>query len=192
MNIAVSRHTERPAPAPRNLRDLFWSFNRLTLSGFGGVLPFAQRVLVDEKQWLSHQEFINLLSISQVLPGPNLINLSLMVGQRSFGWRGALAALAGMLAAPLVIVLFIAVGYSTWATVPLMHNALRGMEVVTAGLVIAMALRLAPVLRLARTAPLWAASAFISVGLLRWQLLGVMLALGPLAVLIARFGRRTP
>ncbi len=171
---------------------MFWSFNRLTLSGFGGVLPFAQRVLVDEKQWLSHQEFINLLSISQVLPGPNLINLSLMVGQRSFGWRGALAALAGMLAAPLVIVLFIAVGYSTWATVPLMHNALRGMEVVTAGLVIAMALRLAPVLRLARTAPLWAAAAFISVGLLRWQLLGVMLALGPLAVLIARFGRRTP
>ena len=192
MNIAISPSTEHPAPAPRNLRDLFWSFNRLTLSGFGGVLPFAQRVLVDEKQWLSRQEFINLLSISQVLPGPNLINLSLMVGQRSFGWRGALAALAGMLAAPLVIVLFIAVGYSTWATVPLVHNALRGMEVVTAGLVIAMALRLAPVLRLARTAPLWAAAAFISVGLLRWQLLGVMLALGPLAVLIARFGRRTP
>ena len=178
--------------APRNLSDLFWSFNRLTLSGFGGVLPFAQRVLVDEKQWLSRLEFVNLLSISQVLPGPNLINLALMVGQRSFGWRGALAALAGMLVAPLVIVLFIAIGYSTWAAVPLVHNALRGMEVVTAGLVIAMALRLVPVLRLTRTAPLWAAAAFVTVGLLRWQLLGVMLAMGPVAVLLARYGRRQP
>jgi chromate transporter len=194
--LSASMNTISPASnvhaAPRDLSDLFWSFNRLTLSGFGGVLPFAQRVLVDEKQWLNHQEFVNLLSISQVLPGPNLINLALMVGQRSFGWRGALAALAGMLAAPLVIVLFIAVGYSTWAAVPLVHSALRGMEVVTAGLVIAMALRLVPVLRLTRTAPLWAAAAFVTVGLLRWQLLGVMLALGPVAVLLARFGRRKP
>ncbi|MHB9051441.1 MAG: chromate transporter, partial [Thiomonas delicata] len=96
---------------PHDLVDLFWTFNRLTLSGFGGVLPFAQRVLVDEKRWLDHAEFVNLLSISQVLPGPNLINLALMVGQRSFGWRGALAALGGMLAAPLLIVLAIAAGY---------------------------------------------------------------------------------
>jgi chromate transporter len=177
---------------PHDLVDLFWTFNRLTLSGFGGVLPFAQRVLVDEKHWLDHAEFVNLLSISQVLPGPNLINLALMVGQRSFGWRGALAALGGMLAAPLLIVLAIAAGYSAWATVPLVHHALRGMELVTAGLVVAMALRLAPVMRRARSAPLWAAAAFAGVGLLRWPLLNVMLALGPAAVLLARYARKTP
>ncbi|MBW4049411.1 MAG: chromate transporter [Proteobacteria bacterium] len=177
-------------PAPRDLRELFWSFNRLTLSGFGGVLPFAQRALVDDKQWLSRDEFVNLLSISQVLPGPNLINLALMIGQRSFGWKGAIAALAGMLAAPVSIVLLIAVGYSTWASLPVLHDALRGMELVTAGLVIAMALRLTPVLRTARAAPLWAATAFIGVGLMHWQLLTVMLALGPAAVFRARYRRR--
>ena len=177
---------------PHDLADLFWTFNRLTLSGFGGVLPFAQRVLVDEKRWLDRAEFVNLLSISQVLPGPNLTNLALMIGQRSFGWRGALAALGGMLVAPLFIVLLVAVGYSAWATVSMVHHALRGMELVTAGLVIAMALRLAPVLRRARTAPLWAVAAFAGVGLLRWPLLNVMLALGPAAVLLARSARKTP
>lgn len=192
--IFMPNATDVPIPRkqPRHLSELFWAFNRLTLSGFGGVLPFAQRVLVDEKQWLDRTEFVNLLSISQVLPGPNLINLAIMVGQRSFGWRGALAALAGMMVAPMIIVLLVAIGYSTWAAVPIVHRALLGMELVTAGLVVAMAFQLVPVLGKARTAPVWAVAAFIGVGLLHWPLINVMLALGPAAVLLARYAPKKP
>jgi len=99
-----SRPTASPLKAPRHKAELFWVFNHLTLLGVGGVLPFAQRILVEDKRWLSNAEFVEMLSLSQVLPGANLINLALMVGQHFFGWRGAAAALAGMLVAPLVLI----------------------------------------------------------------------------------------
>ncbi len=98
-----------PRPAPGRPRDLFLAFNRMALQGFGGVLAVAQLELVDRLRWLSREEYVELLSLGQVLPGPNVVNLSLMVGDRFFGLRGAFAALAGMLALPLVIVLVLAV-----------------------------------------------------------------------------------
>jgi chromate transporter len=80
--------TRRPAsPAHR-----FLAFTTLALQGFGGVLPVAQRVLCDERRWLSREEFVELLAVGQALPGPNLCNVSIMVGNRFFGWRGAVAA----------------------------------------------------------------------------------------------------
>src|SRR2546421_12947569 len=90
---------------PRSLSDLFFTFNRMSLQGFGGVLAVAQRELVERKRWMSREQFVEMLSVSQVLPGPNVVNLSLMIGDRHFGLRGAFVALAGMLAIPFVIVL---------------------------------------------------------------------------------------
>ena len=93
---------------PRSARDLFVAFTVLALQGFGGVLPVAQRELVEKRRWLTREQFAEALSIGQVLPGPNIVNMALMIGDRLFGWRGAVAAMAGILAAPLVIVLLLA------------------------------------------------------------------------------------
>jgi chromate transporter len=85
----------QPLPRRRSPADLFRVFNRLALQGFGGVLPVAQRVLVEQQRWLSREQFVETLSLGQVLPGPNIVNMALMIGDRFFGLRGALAALAG-------------------------------------------------------------------------------------------------
>ena len=112
-------------PRPRGLWDLFAAFTRLSMMGFGGVLPIAQRELVDRLGWLSAAEFAELLSVGQVLPGPNVVNLSLMVGDRWFGLRGAMAAVAGMLALPMALVLALAALYQGLADQPAVVGALR-------------------------------------------------------------------
>ena len=88
-------------PAPRSQSELLRVFSALALQGFGGLLPIAQRGLVERRQWLTRDEFIEMLSVGQVLPGPNVVNLALMIGDRFFSWRGAFAALGGLLALPL-------------------------------------------------------------------------------------------
>src|SRR5689334_10960907 len=114
---------EPSRPRPRNCAELFIVFSRLALQGFGGVLPIAQRELVERTGWLTSQEFAESLSIGQVLPGPNVVNLSLMVGDRYFGLRGALAALAGMLLLPTALVLLLAALYSGLADLPAVAGA---------------------------------------------------------------------
>ena len=88
---------------PTSNKDLFVTFTRMALQGFGGVLPIAQRVLCEQKRWLSKEQFVEILALGQVLPGPNVCNVALMVGDRFFGWRGAFSALAGMMTVPLVV-----------------------------------------------------------------------------------------
>jgi chromate transporter len=129
---------------PRSCSELFWVFTRLALQGFGGVLAVAERELVEKQRWLTAEEFLQMLSLAQVLPGPNVVNLALMLGDRFFAWRGALAALAGMLSFPLVIVLILASSYEHSRQLPVVSGALQGMGVVAAGLIAATALKLAP------------------------------------------------
>ena len=121
-------------------------FSALALQGFGGVLPVAQRELVERRAWLTQEQFVEVLSIGQVLPGPNVVNLALIVGDRFFGWRGAFAALVGMLGLPLVIAMTLAAVYARFAAQTVVAGALRGMAAVSAGLIIAMACRLVPTL----------------------------------------------
>lgn len=180
---------EPQAHRPASPRELFFTFNALALQGFGGVLAVAQRELVERKRWLSRQEFVEMLALSQVLPGPNVVNLSLMFGDRFFGVRGALAALAGMLAVPLVIVLVLAAAYAEYARIPVLSGALRGMAAVAAGLVIATAVKLMTTLGTNRLgAPLAAAFAaltFATIAWLRWPLVWVVAGLGSIAVALA-------
>jgi chromate transporter len=91
--------------APASLSALFWAFSRLALQGFGGVIAVAQRELVERLGWMTREDFVESLAAAQVLPGPNVINLSLMIGDKFFGLRGAFVALAGMLCFPALIVL---------------------------------------------------------------------------------------
>ena len=167
---------------PRSKTELFVVFTWLALQGFGGVLAVAQRELVERQRWLSKEQFVELLSLSQVLPGPNVINLSLMFGDRHFGWRGALAAVAGMLGAPLVIVLTLAAVYVRFSEVSQVAGALRGMGAVASGLILATAFKLAPTLKrnpmgLWPCALMMLASA-LAIGWLRWPLVWVVLVLG--------------
>lgn len=198
MSDIATTTTALPRPRPASPAALFSAFSRLALMGFGGVLPIAQRELVERLGWLSPAEFTELLSIGQVLPGPNVVNLSLMVGDRYFGLRGALAALAGMLALPMALVLALAALYQGLADVPAVAGAVRGMGAVSAGLIGAMALKMLPALArnpLGRW--LWPAVA-LAVGVavvgLRWPLLAVIAGLGGSAWALAwwRLGRAGP
>jgi chromate transporter len=175
--------------APASLGELFLAFSALALKGFGGVLPWAQRAIVEEKRWLSNEEFVELLAFGQLLPGPNVCNLAIMVGDRFFGWRGALAALAGMLGMPAVIVIAMAWGYGQLAAHPLARGAVAGMGAVSAGLIIAMAFRLGATLKRWPAGLALSAAAFVLVGVLRWPLPPVLIGLSGLAILIAWRGR---
>jgi chromate transporter len=181
--------TAAPSPGPRSNADLFITFTRLALQGFGGVLAVAQRELVEYRHWLTREQFIEMLAISQVLPGPNIVNLSLMLGDRYFGLRGAASALAGLLAVPLVIVLALATAYAEFASVPIVAGALRGMGAVAAGLVIATAAKLSGTLRTNRMGPLlgtgFALLTFLMIAWLRWPLAWVVVGLGTIAVAVA-------
>jgi len=131
---------------PRSNWHLFKVFTRLALQGFGGVLAVSRHVLVDEEGWLDAEEFVEQLAIAQVMPGPNVVNLSLMIGQRFFGLRGALSALAGMMVVPALLVLGLAIVYGHLATHPVVVNAVRGMGAVSAGLVTSTGLKMVPTL----------------------------------------------
>lgn len=174
---------------PRSPGELFRVFNRLALQGFGGVLPIAHRELVEREQWMTPQQFVELLALGQVLPGPNIINMALIFGDRHFGLRGAAAACAGLLALPLAIALALCLAYRQFASQPLVVGALRGMGVVAAGLVIATAFKLRSTLAgnpLGR--PLgyaMAAVTLLTVGFLRWPMVWVVLGLGGLGMALA-------
>ena len=174
---------------PSSKRELFIAFTLLALQGFGGVLAVAQRVLCEQKRWLTKEQFVEILAFGQVLPGPNVCNVALMVGDRFCGWRGAFAALAGMMTVPLVIVLAITVAYSQYASNAIVAGALKGMGAVAAGLIVGTALKLISALRAnpmgIPACAVLMASAFVSVAILRWPLVGVLLGLGTIACLLA-------
>jgi chromate transporter len=165
------------------------SFTLLALQGFGGVLAVVQRELVEKKQWLTREEFVEDWAVAQILPGPNVVNLSLMLGDRYFGLRGALVALAGMLTVPMLVVLAMAIVFAGIADVPAAQGALRGLGAVAAGLITATGLKLIAALKEnvmgMRTCWVVAALTFVAIALLRVRLLWVLLILGSLASLWA-------
>ena len=170
---------------PTSLSDLFWSFNKLALQGFGGVVAVVQRELVEKKQWLTRDEFLEDWAVAQILPGPNVVNLSLMIGDRYFGMRGALVALAGMLVFPLLIVLALAALFAGVGDSPGIQGALRGMGAVAAGMIAATGLKLLAAFKTnVMGAPVFivlAAITFIAIAILRVPLVWVLLGVGGVA-----------
>jgi chromate transporter len=175
-------HPLTPRPAPRSKTELFFAFSILALQGFGGVLAVVQRELVDKRQWLTAEEFVEDWAVAQILPGPNVVNLSLMLGDRYFGWRGALVGVAGMLLFPSIVVLILAALFAGVADLPQVQGALRGMGAVAAGLIAAAGLRLVAALRTntmgLATCWLLVALTFIAVALLRIPLAWMLLSIG--------------
>lgn len=184
-----------PAFRPENPRALFLAFTTLALQGFGGVLAVVQRELVERRRWMTNEEFIEDWAVAQVMPGPNVVNLAVMMGDRYFGVRGALAALAGMLAAPTVLSLIAATVYAHFADHPAMAGALRGMGAVAAGLIGGMAIKLGTALLQHplgwRTAGALALLTTLAIAGLRIPLPWVLLVLGGAACALSwhRLGR---
>jgi chromate transporter len=174
-----------PLNKPSSKTELFVSFTLLALQGFGGVLAVVQRDLVEKKRWMTREQFVEDWAVAQIMPGPNVVNLSLMIGGRYFGLPGALAGVAGMLAAPMVVVLLLAMAFGGVSDEAWAQGALRGMGAVSAGLIAAVGLKLISALR---GNPMGmpvcialAAASFVGVGLLRWPLAYVLLGTGLLA-----------
>ncbi|HXV47831.1 MAG TPA: chromate transporter [Candidatus Binatia bacterium] len=161
---------------------LFLTFSRISLSSFGGALFWARRGLVEQQRWLTEREFVDLLTLGQLLPGPNVLNLTVMVGYRFSGWTGAAAAVAGYLGWPCLVVIGMGVLYQQYGGLLLVQRALAGMSIVAAGLLLATVIKLALVLPRHWRPWLFAVMAFVGVGVLRWPLLWVMGALAPLAL----------
>jgi chromate transporter len=179
-------NTDAARPRPSSLLDLFFSFTVLALQGFGGVLAVVQREMVERKKWLTQEEFIEDWAVAQIMPGPNVVNLSLMIGDRYFGLRGALAALAGMICVPLLLVLVLAVLHAHYSHHPGVAGALRGMAAVAAGMIAATGLKLASALQ-RHPLPMWltgliAMLCVVLVLLLRLPLAYTLLILGSVGV----------
>ena len=188
MFFSVTQTLPDDHPQPRSLGDLFMSFTLLALQGFGGVLAVVQRELVEKKRWMTREEFVEEWAVAQLMPGPNVVNISLMIGGRYFGLPGALAALAGMLTVPLVLVLLLALMYAHFADHPGIAGALRGMGAVAAGLIASTGLKLMGALRNhplgLRWCVVFGALCFTAVALLRWPLVYVLAGLGIVACTI--------
>jgi chromate transporter len=164
---------------------LFLTFSRITLSGFGGVMFWARRELVERQRWLTDREFADLLTLGQLLPGPPGLNLTVMVGYRFAGWTGAAVSVAGFMGWPSLVVIGMGVLYQHYGALPQVRQALAGMSIVAAGLLLATAIKLATVLPRRWRPWLFGMLAFVGVGVLRWPLVWVVGALAPVAVAVA-------
>ncbi len=179
-----------PRPGIGGLIDLFVAFLQISLSGFGGAINWAHRALVERRRWMSDEDFTETLSLCQFLPGPNIVNFAMCLGQRRHGLAGALSALAGVMAVPFVI--FIAIGalYTRFGQMNVVHGALSGVSAAAAGFVIAVGVKLARPHRGVVRSMAFGAATFIAMGLLRFPLLYVFLALAPPSIALAWLRQR--
>jgi len=186
-SISSASGTERSAPVRPGLGELFVSFVKVALSGFGGALPWARRMIVERKKWMTAQEFNEAFALSQFLPGPNVVNFSVVFGARFGGAAGAAAAFFGLMLPPLCIVVVLAALYARYGDLAALGRILSGVTCAAVGLLIAVVAKMALPLFAKRLdwAPLIAIVAFIGVAILRWPLPYVFLGLAPVSIALA-------
>jgi chromate transporter len=170
---------------PRSLRELFWGFSMLSLQGFGGVMAVTQRELIERRHWMPLEEFLEDWAVAQVLPGPNVANLGVIIGDRCFGTRGALVCLLGLFLFPLVIVGLLALAFTRLQHLPMVQGALTGMGLVVVALIVTTAVKLATALR-SHVGGVWfcvlaGGATFVAIAVLRLPLVWVLLAIGSLS-----------
>jgi len=171
------------------LAAIFRAFVGVSVSGFGGALPWARRMLVDKRGWMTAEEFNEAFSLSQFLPGPNTINFAVVFGARFGGAAGAALAVVGLLGPPLIIATTLAVIYGRYGDVETLNRILTGVGAAAAGMLIAIAAKMiAPLLRKGlHWAPAVALVAFVGVALLQYPLPLMFLALAPVSIGLAWF-----
>jgi chromate transporter len=188
---APSSQSPTPTSSPRvpspTLTELFTAFAVIALCGFGGVLAWSRRMLVEERKWMTPDEFNDAYALCQFLPGPNVVNLSVVFGRRIRGTIGALVALAGLVGPPFVVVTLIGIAYARFGEIAALQRMLVGVAAAAAGLVLGTGGKMAkPLLRdRLAIAPLIALATFVAIGVVRWPLPAALAVLVPLSVGIA-------
>ena len=175
-----------PAPLPPTLLELFIAFALISVCGFGGVLAWSRRMLVEQRGWMTAEEFNDAYALCQFLPGPNVVNLSVVFGRRIRGPVGSLVALVGLIGPPFVIVTVIAVVYAWFGEIPALQRMLLGVAAAAVGLVMGTCAKMARPLFKDRLgiAPLLALATFVLVGVLRWPIYWALAMLVPLSIAI--------
>jgi chromate transporter len=179
-------------PAMPGLLELFVAFAKMSLAGFGGVLVFARRAIVDKHRWMSADEFNETFALCHFLPGPNIVNLSVVFGARIRGVAGGIAAFSGLLGPPFLIVTALAMIYARYGDVPVLRRILDGVSCAAVGLLLAVTWRM--MLPLVRQRDPVAISllvaVFVAVGVLRWPLPQVLLVAVPVSIAATWLARR--
>jgi chromate transporter len=173
---------------PRSLRELFLGFFSIGWRSFGGVMPWAHRVMVEERRWLTPADFAETIGLCQFLPGPNIGNASIVLGKRWFGLAGSIVAFLGLFGPPFVWVLALAIVYADVAAHPVMRAVVTGVGAAGAGLFIGTAVKLARALVEKRAALALIAACFVCIGLARLSLFVVLPVGMLLALILARRG----
>jgi chromate transporter len=178
----------QPQPAPRpTVSELFVAFAAISLSGFGGVLAWARRKMVEERRWLTAGQFNEAYALCAFLPGGNIINFSVIFGARMRGAPGALAAIGGLLGPPMVLVTVVGAIFAHYGDVPALRRMLTGVASAAAGLMIATVAKMArPLFRnRAVVRPLIALSTFAAIGVMHWPLPLVLVVIVPVSIAMA-------
>lgn len=172
-------------PPPPTVSALFLGFLATGICGFGGVLPWARRSLVERRRWLTAAEFTETLSLCQFLPGGNVVNLSVAVGARFRGLPGAIAAFGGLMATPMAIVILLGLAYARVDQIPVVRHIFTGLSAAAAALVLATACRIAAPLHARPVGAAVAVVTFVAIAVFRLPLPLVIAALAPVGVLLA-------
>lgn len=181
------------AAAPRPpLLHLMLAFAKISVVSFGGVLPWSRRILVEDKRWMSAEDFNKLFAVCHFLPGPNVVNMSAVFGLRLYGVVGAVAGLVALCAAPVALMIVLGIAYDRYGSAPGISAAVSGLAAGVAGLIVATALKMAGPLLRRRSSPELgvAAATFAAIALLRLPLLPVLAILVPLSIALAWWTRR--
>ena len=183
---------ELPTSVPPSLIALFMAFAKMSLAGFGGVLVWARRGIVEQHRWMTAEEFNETFALCHFLPGPNVVNLSVVFGSRFRGVAGAIAAFAGLLGPPIIIVTVLAALYSRFGQIDALRRILAGESCAAVGLLIAVVFRMMmPLIRDRDFVGLLVMLAvFIAIGLLRLPLPAVLLVAIPLSIAMTFVTRR--
>jgi len=183
---------ELATSTPPGLIALFVAFAKMSLAGFGGVLVWARRSIVDQHRWMTAEEFNETFALCHFLPGPNIVNLSVVFGSRFRGIAGGFAAFAGLIGPPMMIATVLAALYARYGEIDALRRILAGISCAAVGLLIAVVLKMMmPLIRKRDAVGLIILLAvFIAIGLLRLPLPAVLLAAVPLSLGITFFVRR--
>jgi chromate transporter len=174
------------------LFDLFTGFLIVGLIGFGGIAVSGQYIIVEKRKWLTQKEYTELYGVCSIVPGGNVLNCSVVIGDRNHGPLGAIVCLSALLLMPLAILLMIGVAYDTFSYLPDVRAALAGAAAASAGLIFGTAARLARGVTPSTAAALAAIVTFVTVGVLRWPLWVLVVVIAPLSFAWALYqGRRT-
>jgi chromate transporter len=196
INLLVMPQSSAAAPPPAAPRapthiELFLAFVKITVMGFGGTLPWTRRMFVEEKRWMTADEFNDVYALCQFLPGPNIVSLTAVFGSRVLGWTGAVVAWLGFLLLPFTLMLTIGVLYAQYGDVDTLRRILVGVAAAAAGLLVSTAAKMAVPLFKAGIgpAPLVLIATAAAIGLMRWPLVWVLLVMAPLSIAAAWWRR---